>query len=73
VKVSLEGVDGEGVRLTIRDLGDGFDMSDDHRGLGLVSMEERVRLVGGGLSIVSALGEGTTVVVSVPVEKNQTE
>jgi signal transduction histidine kinase len=36
-------------------------------GLGLVTMEERVNLVGGHMSIVSAPGQGTTVRALGPV------
>ena len=35
--------------------------SNGSGGLGLVTMEERVNLVGGAISIVSAPGRGTTV------------
>jgi two-component system, chemotaxis family, CheB/CheR fusion protein len=54
------------LRLNIRDLGEGFDPSET-RGLGLISMEERARLVGGSFRISSALNEGTTVQVQVPL------
>ncbi|MGI9073191.1 MAG: CheR family methyltransferase [Bryobacteraceae bacterium] len=66
VRVTLIGK-GSALRLTIRDLGEGFDPSET-RGLGLISMEERTRLVGGTFRISSALGEGTTVQVQVPLE-----
>ena len=36
--------------------------------LGLMGMHERVRLLGGGLSIRSKLGKGTTIVADVPTE-----
>jgi two-component system CheB/CheR fusion protein len=65
VRVSLL-AKGSVLRLTVRDLGEGFDPSES-RGLGLISMEERARLVGGSFRISSALGEGTTVQVQVPV------
>jgi two-component system, chemotaxis family, CheB/CheR fusion protein len=65
VRVSLI-ANGSALRLTVRDLGEGFDPSES-RGLGLISMEERARLVGGSFRISSALGEGTTVQVQVPV------
>jgi two-component system, chemotaxis family, CheB/CheR fusion protein len=65
VRVSLIGKN-SALRLTIRDLGEGFDPSET-RGLGLISMEERTRLVGGSFRISSALGEGTTVQVQVPL------
>jgi two-component system sensor histidine kinase UhpB len=57
------------VIMTITDDGQGFDVSGvrGHRGLGLVSMEERARLVEGTLQIASRPGSGTTVEVRVPV------
>jgi signal transduction histidine kinase len=67
VKVFLEGTERD-VRLTIRDLGQGFDTDGaEIRGLGLVSMDERARLIGGSFSIQSTLGEGTSVTVTAPV------
>jgi signal transduction histidine kinase len=64
--VELRGTD-EGVSLTVSDSGIGFDWQDamKHRGLGLISMRERLRLVNGELSIQSALGRGTTIIASV--------
>jgi len=62
--------EGEDLDLTVVDDGQGFDVAavrNNGRGLGLVSMEERVNLVGGHLSIVSAPGRGTTVRVRGPV------
>jgi two-component system, chemotaxis family, CheB/CheR fusion protein len=67
VKVWLEGT-GDGIRLSIRDFGEGFDLQGtERRGLGFVSMEERARLVGGTLAIESDLGHGTAVTVTVPL------
>jgi two-component system, chemotaxis family, CheB/CheR fusion protein len=66
VRVSLVGMNSS-LRLTIRDLGEGFDPTES-RGLGLISMEERSRLVGGSFRISSALGEGTIVQVQVPLD-----
>jgi signal transduction histidine kinase len=68
VRVRLEGVPG-GIRMRIEDVGDGFDLQEARRkgGLGLVSMEERARLVNGKLSIQSQPGKGTTVEVFVPL------
>lgn len=67
VKVLLEGTD-RGLRLSVRDFGDGFDTDGNaRRGLGLVSMEERARLVGGVLTVVSELGQGTSVTMTVPL------
>lgn len=55
--------------LEITDDGQGFDLEDtEHRGgMGLASMRERTRVMGGTLTIQSARGQGTTVRISVPV------
>ena len=57
------------VELTIVDGGCGFDLEDAaaRRGLGLLSIEERARLVGGTLKITSTRDSGTTLHVQVPV------
>jgi signal transduction histidine kinase len=54
--------------LTVQDRGVGFDVAGvrSREGLGLSSMEERVRLVRGALSVDSEPGQGTTVTVRVP-------
>jgi len=58
------------VQLTVSDLGAGFDSeaAKQHGGLGLTSMRERVRLVGGTIEICSKPMGGTTVRVRVPFE-----
>ncbi len=55
--------DGEELVLRIRDAGVGFDIEKAHHkaGLGLVSMEERARLIKGEFKIQSRPGEGTTI------------
>lgn len=55
-----------GLRLTVRDLGDGFDPAES-RGSGIVAIEELSRLIGGTFRITSELGEGTTIHVDVPL------
>ena len=57
------------VVLTITDGGRGFDPSTTlaRGGLGLMSIEERARLVGGTLTVTSARGRGTTLHVQVPL------
>lgn len=59
----------ETVELTIRDRGAGFDRSsvDWKPGLGLASMEERVRLLGGQVWIESRVGQGTSIHVKIPL------
>jgi signal transduction histidine kinase len=49
------------VRLRVEDRGRGFEPFTQHGGLGLLSMQERVSLVGGELSIRARPGEGTVV------------
>jgi PAS domain S-box-containing protein len=68
VKVLLSVTRGHLV-MTIKDIGDGFDLAKvrSKGGLGLVSMEERVRLIHGILSIESAPRKGTAVTVRVPM------
>ncbi|MFO0818423.1 MAG: ATP-binding protein [Pirellulales bacterium] len=58
------------LELTVRDEGIGLDPTRNRQiaGIGLASMRERIRLVGANLAITSAPGQGTTIVVSVPWE-----
>jgi len=63
--VSVAAGDGELV-LAISDDGTGFDLEKGRgAGLGLVSMEERIHLVGGRLQIDTRPGHGTTIRVRV--------
>lgn len=57
------------IHLTISDSGSGFDLeaTRNSRGLGLVSMEERLKLVKGTLSIDSQPKRGTTIHARVPI------
>ena len=59
----------DGLCLTVRDEGRGFDAesASPDGGLGLTSMRERLKLVAGELSIESQLGKGTTIVARVPL------
>jgi signal transduction histidine kinase len=67
VSVQLRGVT-EGLMLTIADDGVGFDVDEAWgKGLGLISMGERLEAVGGTLKISSKPGEGTQVSVLVPL------
>ena len=59
---------GDGVLLRVADNGRGFDAAAAaHSGLGLSSMEERSRILGGRLQVESAPGRGTVIVVHAPV------
>jgi signal transduction histidine kinase len=59
----------EAVDLAVRDRGVGFVLEEamNNRGMGLVSMQERVNLVNGTLCIDSQPGHGTTIHVRVPL------
>jgi PAS domain S-box-containing protein len=61
--------------LRVQDKGAGFDPAGarSEAGLGLSSMEERVRLIRAKLSVTSAPGEGTTIDVRVPLERKTHE
>ncbi|WNM60037.1 sensor histidine kinase [Candidatus Nitrospira allomarina] len=60
--------EGPDIILSIHDNGKGFEVDGVlSRGLGFVSMRERVRLVGGTLFVESQPGYGTTVKVSIAV------
>ena len=68
IEVRLREDSGE-IHLLISDLGRGFDLETamQGRGLGLMSMQERVRLVNGIIEIRSKPMGGTTVHVRVPL------
>lgn len=57
------------LHLRVSDTGAGFDPAslDSTPGIGLLSMEERLRSMGGELAVQSSLGAGTTVEASIPL------
>lgn len=67
-EVHLNGILG-GVELDVRDAGVGFDPEAAMRcsGLGLISMQERIKLMKGEFSIASQVNRGTTVHAKVPL------
>ena len=67
-KVELRRTENE-VRLSLSDSGIGFDVESARSkgGLGLISMRERLRLVGGDVAIHSQPSQGTQINVSVPL------
>jgi signal transduction histidine kinase len=55
------------LRVTVADDGAGFDPDTGHAGhLGLSTMAERAEAIGADLSVTSASGRGTTIMVSLP-------
>jgi signal transduction histidine kinase len=62
----------DSINILIKDNGKGFELSGELADLpragrlGLVGMEERVRLIGGKINIRSEVNKGTTVSIQVP-------
>jgi signal transduction histidine kinase len=61
------------IRLQVMDDGIGFEPAKTPAGLGMVTMEERLRILGGRLSIASKPGAGTVITaqVSLALQKHQ--
>ncbi len=69
VNVDVVGTD-DRLTLTIADDGKGFDVeSACGQGLGLMSMRERMELIGGTLAIISTPGVGTRLEATAPVTR----
>jgi PAS domain S-box-containing protein len=66
--VALSG-HGDRIELSVSDDGSGFDSDNVHEaaGIGLISMRERVKSVGGDISIESKVSHGTRIQVRVPL------
>ena len=65
---------GRALLVEVADRGSGFDVEATGRqqhggGLGLPGMRERIELLGGTLTIISKVGEGTRVIASVPIDQ----
>ena len=72
IRVSLYGRE-DFVEATIQDDGVGFDTEDpEHRGLGLLGMEERARELDGKITIVSNPGKGTLLTLELPIHSKVT-
>jgi signal transduction histidine kinase len=69
--------EGRAVCITCEDDGIGFDLAEvrsrggSDQGLGLATMEERVRLLQGSFVVTSEKGKGTRVAITLPPDKNQ--
>ena len=73
IRVSLK-QRGDRLRIEIRDWGVGFDpklVQEDH--FGLEGIRERARLLGGKCSIKSKPGEGTVIMVELPLVEREAE
>ncbi|SCX16716.1 Signal transduction histidine-protein kinase/phosphatase DegS [Agrobacterium sp. DSM 25558] len=65
IAVSASETNGE-IVIGVRDNGIGFVRRDDEDGLGLAGLEERAAGLGGRLTIVSAIGSGTSITMTLP-------
>ncbi len=71
VSVELVQIDGR-LRLTIRDNGHGFDAERRSGGVGVVGMRERCGAIGARFRMSSTPGQGTTVEVTLVINKLET-
>jgi signal transduction histidine kinase len=73
-KVEIRGTANE-IRLRVSDTGIGLDFESPgtKTGIGLVSMNERLRLVGGQISISSPPSQGTRIDVKVPLDRKDND
>ncbi len=66
-------IDGQRARISVEDNGKGFEppavLSGKHKGTGLLTLKERMDLLGGQLQVDSQVGQGTRVVMEVPSGK----
>jgi signal transduction histidine kinase len=67
VQLAVEAVD-EDLRLSIRD--DGVGGADAGKGSGLIGLVDRVEALGGQIGITSRLGDGTSLVVTIPLGRD---
>jgi two-component system CheB/CheR fusion protein len=71
-RMRLQRLDGNGLRITVRDAGVGFDAErlkparEYGAGFGLFSIRERIGLIGGCFEIDSAIGKGSCFILTVP-------
>ena len=68
--VSLEQADGRR-RITVSDSGKGFEaeaiLNDPKTAHGLLMLQDRLSLIGGSIEVVSKIGDGTRVVIEIPL------
>ncbi len=68
IRIAVHGSD-QTLRISIEDDGVGFDASQWRgRGLGLIGIEERVKELGGRVSVISRPGKGTALSARIPLK-----
>lgn len=70
VRIVLEKTD-DSLKLSVSDNGRGFDANAGamKKGLGFISMKERLQLLGGGIQIRSSPSQGTSIRASIPLDR----
>ena len=67
----------DGISFRVADDGRGFDVESlsakkaSEKGLGLATMKERARMLGGSLHLSSEPGKGTRIVLNVPLRREE--
>ncbi|MFA6469755.1 MAG: two-component regulator propeller domain-containing protein [Bacteroidota bacterium] len=59
----------EGLTASLWDNGKGFNIETVQAGLGLTGIRERAKILGGICEIKSASGDGTTILITIPIKK----
>jgi signal transduction histidine kinase len=72
IKVNVTG-DHDGLNVVVSDDGIGFDLALRRDGLGLRGLEERVKELDGDMTITSAISQGTTLTMRLPLPVSATE
>jgi signal transduction histidine kinase len=62
--------DDDGLSFEVTDDGPGFDPTEPHGGTGLQNIRDRVGALGGRVSIITAIGGGTTVSGCIPLPRD---
>jgi signal transduction histidine kinase len=70
VHVTVQASD-EVIELAVRD--DGIGGADPTRGSGLIGLMDRVEALGGTLTVAGSLGEGTSLLARIPIDRNVAE
>jgi signal transduction histidine kinase len=68
VRVDLD-IEDRNLRLSIHD--NGLGGADPARGSGLAGLKDRVETLGGDLDLISPVGRGTSLLVTIPIEADQ--